>query len=851
MLTTERHRLYYFRELLAITKLAGSPKVVLADGSTNLHASTNPSEKPAPAKPKSYSFNGWLGLKRPNGEAPALVSKLKGAESPKPKGGARARSTTRITDIDIDTMVYLFRFMTVETLLKLKGVSKRFEYFVSLDRVWAHRLKCIQYAAIDWNLGLTELNAAPPQAILQTIWCGLKGHYLQFRQLDLDTHLAAFQCDLQQTSEEALVNISRTLLKLTNLSKAKMVDDWVIIRNHINLMKGYYESALLNDLSSAYAEMDLEELKIQCSALKELGDGNLGVRWLVEQNPIFIHQNYTVPEGVGDAESACSVVEQYFEAFYLQISEGNTTFIEQLFRDCLTGLVYPILNSAEEQCDMVPALYSQILVACLEHGDQLLLKLEQDKLAMDLGRVEGALYLFFRPLLDAYAKHELLFLDLNYTTMTKGFLYSQFGTLDTSGQETQLTFLRSIDSHRRKVMDSMSRAFNANKFSLSRHAQAADDEAGPIDSMLGDAPGHQPSSVPKIDVVTEAPLSSVYSFSKYVSVELGADMVELNRQSLQRVGKFKRFSKFSACDRLVKNTVEQIFARLTTSLGVHHVSKGFEVAFRLLRAHQSSQFQSLGGELVGPVVSFFQMVRVVDRIHGVLETHYRQELKPFIDFNDFLDPCNISKKRFETSIDEMVASGLDLSIQTLMHHVHSLLQHHQTAADFKPGRPLDQLRPTQACQEVVDCLIAHVSNVRRGDLEPHILEEFYKEVALRLFHDLCKHIKAFTFDEAGGYQLLSDLSGYFSWVATLDIPDVIDHFQALKEVANLYLLAPDNLKILLQDQERFLGIFHPEDLLEFVQRRLDYRKIQKLIEVEGCSTLLADVKRRLAKSGLS
>lgn len=59
-------------------------------------------------------------------------------------------------------MVYLLRYLSVETLLNLKGVSKRFEYFVALDRVWAHRLKCIRYTAIEWNLGRSLSGQADP-----------------------------------------------------------------------------------------------------------------------------------------------------------------------------------------------------------------------------------------------------------------------------------------------------------------------------------------------------------------------------------------------------------------------------------------------------------------------------------------------------------------------------------------------------------------------------------------------------------------------------------------------------------------------------------------------------------------
>lgn len=97
---------------------------------------------------------------------------------------------------------------------------------------------------------------------MQAIWEDLRGLYLQFRHLDHDSNLATFRCELQQSPSDALVHISKTLLKLTHLSRAKMVDDWLDIHNNICVMKDYYESALLTSLGSAYAEDDIDELKV-------------------------------------------------------------------------------------------------------------------------------------------------------------------------------------------------------------------------------------------------------------------------------------------------------------------------------------------------------------------------------------------------------------------------------------------------------------------------------------------------------------------------------------------------------------------------------------------------------------
>jgi len=47
---------------------------------------------------------------------------------------------------------------------------------------------------------------------------------------------------------------------------------------------------------------------------------------------------------------------------------------------------------------------------------------------------------------------------------------------------------------------------------------------------------------------------------------------------------------------------------------------------------------------------------------------------PFINAKDDLNPCMVEKKSFEHSLDEMVANGMDKTIQVMLNDFHSILE---------------------------------------------------------------------------------------------------------------------------------------------------------------------------------
>lgn len=93
---------------------------------------------------------------------------------------------------------------------------------------------------------------------------------------------------------------------------------------------------------------------------------------------------------------------------------------------------------------------------------------------------------------------------------------------------------------------------------------------------------------------------------------------------------------------------------------------------------------------------------------------------------------NREKKRFENSLDDSVAKGLNTATEVLMAQIEHLLYIHSGVREYYPieGQEMD-LGPTKGCKEVVRCLEVHCRLVK-GSAAREVLEVFYIEVGTRL-----------------------------------------------------------------------------------------------------------------------
>lgn len=77
------------------------------------------------------------------------------------------------------------------------------------------------------------------------------------------------------------------------------------------------------------------------------------------------------------------------------------------------------------------------------------------------------------------------------------------------------------------------------------------------------------------------------------------------------------------------------------------------------------------------------------------------------------------------------------------------------------------------------------------------------------------------------------MSHYTSYILTLRNSSLTPYFTALRELSQIYLIAPSDAKELaaiIADSERFGGIFRAEEVYEFAERRADWYLVKGKVE---------------------
>jgi recyclin-1 len=133
-------------------------------------------------------------------------------------------------------------------------------------------------------------------------------------------------------------------------------------------------------------------------------------------------------------------------------------------------------------------------------------------------------------------------------------------------------------------------------------------------------------------------------------------------------------------------------------------------------------------------LQFFDLIQMGDKIQQMIQGYYNQDIKMWIDEQDFLSEIVIEKKQFERILDDSVATGMDKSIQVLVDQCEFLLVSGQGLRDFDPQNVdgVYDVVITRACKQVLKCLKDHEVILKKG-VEKQTMEVFFQEVSIRLF----------------------------------------------------------------------------------------------------------------------
>lgn len=77
------------------------------------------------------------------------------------------------------------------------------------------------------------------------------------------------------------------------------------------------------------------------------------------------------------------------------------------------------------------------------------------------------------------------------------------------------------------------------------------------------------------------------------------------------------------------------------------------------------------------------------------------------------------------------------------------------------------------------------------------------------------------------------MNHYYFYIVTLKNKALTEYFTALREVAQIFLISGKDAKeiaTIIADPDRYHGIFRPEDVYEFAERRADWLMIKHNVE---------------------
>ncbi|OSX58161.1 hypothetical protein POSPLADRAFT_1185030 [Postia placenta MAD-698-R-SB12] len=312
-----------------------------------------------------------------------------------------------------------------------------------------------------------------------------------------------------------------------------------------------------------------------------------------------------------------------------------------------------------------------------------------------------------------------------------------------------------------------------------------------------------------------------------LSLDIALELIHADRESLKRAETFSGYP--GQYGHRVRDTIEEIFVLLLQALSERHMRPGFDAATQQMKAYQPAEHEETRS--VAPLLQFFELVHVGDMMQSMIQVYFDKELVPHIDRTDFLNTGVREKKRFEDTLDDCVAAGLNAGTDALMNQVEYIINKFTKPREYYPSEdaPLE-LGPTQGCTEAIKCLKMHCQ-LLKGSTSKEVLEVFYQEIGLRLISIIQKHLKRQIISLNGGFQVIADLNEYHGFVSSLKVSSVTSEFSYLKMLGHVYVVEDaKDLAQIVRDVTRYGGAYKPEDIYEYIQRRADWKKIEKTVD---------------------
>lgn len=655
-----------------------------------------------------------------------------------------------------------------------------------------------------------------------------------------------------------------------------------------------FDTAALLEFRQGYEFKDIQgRMRQYASVMHTLNGGKSSV-------DLFLHDNNLVSQktnlgtasdcvdySLGSGQLSLEKVQAYFErletafgqenaivqAVFPDPKEVSLQLIEVVASDILSPFLSQLFDDARNRG---PSMYLRTISGTLAATKQFIgdIALPKDVDEATSIRCNAVLTQIFQPHLQAYLAEEISFFRAKADSeveqwdralsqqaeSTENFLMSNVNSRQADKKDFMSSF-KKVVMMPVNILPSFSSTSSQKPTAKSMvngeavHSRASTPNPFGVRTVTPSLPGEAPTT----ELAAKAALmtTKLENIRSLFSMEVALNLVHAAKSSLERAAQF--VSLGGQVGEAARLQCTAIFVLLVHSVGVRHVKSGFDKAIDHLAAYSPREADSKSAQ-VAPLATFLELVNVGDLIQQMLDVFYESELVrlQISKRDDFLDVNVKEKKKFEAMLDERVAAGLSKGIDVLMEEVEYICATTQQATDFYPdlaaaegGGGVSKApivmdfsdQPTATASRVIS-LVSHHTSMLTGATDKTLLDVFTTEVGLRLFTALTKHIKRQRISISGALPLLSDLSAYANYIASLKNNDLTSYFVALREVAQIFLIGGDSerdvneMATIISDSERYRGIFTVDEVVEFAERRADWLlvrgRVEKKVSGEQC-----------------
>ncbi|KAJ3321523.1 Exocyst complex component 5 [Boothiomyces sp. JEL0866] len=206
-----------------------------------------------------------------------------------------------------------------------------------------------------------------------------------------------------------------------------------------------------------------------------------------------------------------------------------------------------------------------------------------------------------------------------------------------------------------------------------------------------------------------------------------------------------------------------------------------------------------------PEIGLFSIVKVANEIAQLVNLHY-QNCEGLVMKNSLTihRDLNLTKNDFCSNIENKINSIMQKQLAVNLNWIEGILaKQKKTDYNMKDGL-LGNTIPTQTSNQII---------------------EFLRRVSAEAFEFLDEANRDLYLTEIGT-SLCNDITRYHEVVIQFRVENLDEYFNVLKELCNLYIVKPENLRMVLQ--EGYLGRMELPVLHSYISLRADWSKLGKL-----------------------